>query len=136
MKKYLLFGLIAILLLINGCEVAPTDKPYIKEAKLSPIDYIDYSDTTTKIVYTVENPLKISFNGKVIFEYDEKCLYMQKEQDIFVNKQSTNSKTIIVKKDYNIKDECYGEQQIILRLSEEDEKLIYGSKELILKLIQ
>lgn len=135
-KNILLLFVTFTLLMINGCEINPTDRPYIKEIKLSPTDYLDPTTTSTKIVYTIENPVKISFNGKIFLEYNEKCIRSAvKETEIEVDKESSNSGTMIIER-FSIIDECYGEQQIIIRLSEKNKQLIYDTEQLTLKLIK
>ena len=127
--------LLLILVIISGCNIKVSNNPYIKEAYSDP-PYIDLSSDSSKIVYTIINPSKIDFKGKIFPEFNKECFsYSQESYLVEVKSNSDKSGIMPIKKGYNLKSDCYKDQDIILRLSNEEGSLIYNSKTIKLKLI-
>lgn len=136
MKKTYLVGMgLFFLIFISACNIKVSNNPYVKEAYAEP-SYIDASSDTSKVIYTITNPSQIDFKGKIVPDFNKECFtFYPDSQQIEVKAGSDKAGILSVRKNYNPKPECYKDQEIVLRLSNEGGSLIYNSKSLTIKLI-
>ena len=118
-KLILLIALLLSILFVAGC--VDQTKPFFKETALAN-DYVPIGENTA-LNFKVSNPLEISFNGKVTFDYDKSCISITPQsKDVSVPNTDDMPFSVNVKilNSYKQDNPCVGTKDIALFLTDEN----------------
>jgi hypothetical protein len=135
MKKILfLIPVFVLVVLMVGC--APTNPYFEKDKVKAEPTFITPTNTQHNqltLHYTIKNPTNMDFNGKVSYKYNEDCLSLINKQTsvpIPTGRDDAYSVTVSANMPYRetYDEKCYGTQNILLVLSNNEGTIVYDSQ--------